>query len=109
MPASQSTTLPLSGFTVLEIGGGAAGAYCGRLLVDAGACVITTAVNEDLELAGIVRGEGVTEAAYAAFLAAGKQHAPSDAESLSKSADLALYDAKHAGRNNYRISNRTDL
>lgn len=32
-----------------------------------------------------------------------------DAESLSKSADLALYDAKHAGGNNYRISNRTDL
>jgi two-component system cell cycle response regulator len=33
----------------------------------------------------------------------------SDAESLSKSADLALYEAKHAGKNNYRISNRTAL
>lgn len=32
-----------------------------------------------------------------------------NAETLSKSADLALYDAKHAGRNNYQISNRTDL
>lgn len=32
-----------------------------------------------------------------------------DAETLSKSADLALYDAKHAGKNNYRISNRTAL
>ncbi len=32
-----------------------------------------------------------------------------DADALLKSADLALYEAKHAGRNAYRVSKRTDL
>src|SRR6202158_1901437 len=32
-----------------------------------------------------------------------------DAVTLMKSADLALYEAKHAGKNVYRISERTDL
>jgi two-component system cell cycle response regulator len=32
-----------------------------------------------------------------------------DASTLMKSADLALYEAKHAGKNAYRISVRTDL
>jgi diguanylate cyclase (GGDEF)-like protein len=32
-----------------------------------------------------------------------------DADALMKSADLALYEAKHAGKNAYRISERTDL
>jgi two-component system, cell cycle response regulator len=32
-----------------------------------------------------------------------------DADTLMKSADLALYEAKHAGKNTYRISDRTDL
>ena len=32
-----------------------------------------------------------------------------DADTLMKSADLALYEAKHAGKNVYRISERTDL
>jgi diguanylate cyclase (GGDEF)-like protein len=30
-----------------------------------------------------------------------------DADTLLKSADLALYEAKHAGKNVYRISERT--
>ena len=32
-----------------------------------------------------------------------------DMDTLMKSADLALYEAKHAGKNTYRISERTDL
>jgi predicted signal transduction protein with EAL and GGDEF domain len=31
-----------------------------------------------------------------------------DAEALMKSADLALYEAEHAGKNAYRVSRRTD-
>jgi diguanylate cyclase (GGDEF)-like protein len=31
-----------------------------------------------------------------------------DADTLMKSADLALYEAKHAGKNTYRISERTE-
>ena len=38
--------LPLSGLKVLEIAGGAAAAYCGRLLCDAGASVEVTALDE---------------------------------------------------------------
>jgi len=32
-----------------------------------------------------------------------------EVETLMKSADLALYEAKHAGKNNYRIASRTEL
>lgn len=93
MPPTDSARLPLHGLTVLEIGGGAAGAYCGRLLADAGATVITAAASAQQAQAGVLRGEGITEAAYAAFLAAGKQAAPTGAESLrrwAQEADVVL-------------------
>ena len=32
-----------------------------------------------------------------------------DVETLMKSADLALYEAKHAGKNDYRMSRPVDL
>jgi hypothetical protein len=79
----QTTSPPLAGFKVIEIGGGAAGGYCGRLLVDAGAEVSVTALSEEWRLHGIVRatsqkndlGKEMSEAdrAYGAYLNAGKQ------------------------------------
>lgn len=84
---------PLSGFTVIEIGGGAAAAYCGRLLADAGARVIATAIHEDSRFAGILRSTGETESAYAAFLASGKESVSADADTIAtlcRDADIVL-------------------
>ena len=77
--------LPLAGIQVIEIGGGAAAAYCGRLLVDAGAQVISVALSEAHRQAGIVRADLPTEHAYAAYLSAGKQLLPvnADAQALA--------------------------
>ena len=91
----NASPLPLTGITVLEIGGGAAGAYCGRLLADAGATVRSTALDEGRRLAGIQRADTAAERAYAAWLAAGKQWlpAPTDAAALvalSQQADLVI-------------------
>nr|MDH4391192.1 CoA transferase [Aquabacterium sp.] len=90
----SDTHLPLAGIQVLEIGGGAAAAYCGRLLADAGATVRSTAVDEAHRLAGIRRAHTAAEQAYAAWLAAGKQVLPAlDAAALatwSQGADLVL-------------------
>ena len=87
--------LPLAGIQVIEIGGGAAGAYCGRLLVDAGAQVINIALSEAHRWAGIVRADLPAEHAYAAYLAAGKQRLPGSADAqalaaLCRTADLVL-------------------
>ena len=92
---TTETALPLAGIQVLEIGGGAAGAYCGRLLADAGATVRVTAVDAPRRLAGIVRADTPAEWAYAAYLGAGKQLLPTlaDAAALqawSGQADLVL-------------------
>jgi len=91
----MATPLPLAGIQVLEVGGGAAGAYCGRLLADAGATVRVTALDESRRLAGIVRADTAAERAYAAYLGAGKHPLPAlaDAAALqaaSRGADLLL-------------------
>lgn len=82
---SEPTALPLAGLRVLEIGGGAAAAYCGRLLADAGASVTRVALTGDDPDAGIRRNDATTEAAFAAWLAAGKQALdPEDAQALTE-------------------------
>jgi crotonobetainyl-CoA:carnitine CoA-transferase CaiB-like acyl-CoA transferase len=84
----------LAGLRVLEIGGGAAAAYCGRLLADAGAEVCSTALREPLRLAGIVRADDPVELAYGHWLAAGKALLPAMAQDamapLSRGFDLVL-------------------
>ena len=92
---TTDTPLPLAGIQVLEIGGGAAGAYCGRLLADAGATVRVTAFDEQHRLAGIVRADTPAERAYADYLGAGKHRLPAVADAaalqaLSRQADLVL-------------------
>lgn len=90
----SDTPLPLAGIQVLEVGGGAAAAYCGRLLADAGATVRSTALDEARRLAGILRADTPAEAAYAAWLAAGKQLLPAMAgdtlAAQARQADLVL-------------------
>jgi crotonobetainyl-CoA:carnitine CoA-transferase CaiB-like acyl-CoA transferase len=81
---TTQTPLPLAGVTVLEIGGGAAGAYCGRLLADAGARVTTLAIRGNDRHAGVVRADDPAEHAYGAWLDAGKRVLPAtDATALS--------------------------
>ena len=92
---TPTSPLPLAGIQVIEIGGGAAGAYCGRLLADAGAQVLAIALSEAHRQAGIVRADLPTEHAYAAYLAAGKQGLPVNADAqalaaLCRAADLVL-------------------
>ena len=95
MTADTQTPLPLAGIQVLEVGGGAAGAYCGRLLADAGATVRCTAFSEAVRLAGIQRADTRAERAYAAYLGAGKHTLPVPADvaalqALASQADLLL-------------------
>lgn len=84
--------LPLAGVRVLEIGGGAAAAYCGRLLADVGASVHGTALSEAQRLAGIVRCNDAAERAYGAWLAAGKSALPVVAELAALQALARAYD-----------------
>jgi crotonobetainyl-CoA:carnitine CoA-transferase CaiB-like acyl-CoA transferase len=92
----QSTDLrPLAGTTVIEIGGGAASAYCGRLMADAGASVTTVTLGGATGTGNIVRANSAAERAYAAYLAADKSAstASSDLESiqrLCRTADIVV-------------------
>lgn len=99
---TADTALPLAGIQVLEVGGGAAGAYCGRLLADAGATVRVTALDEHRRLAGILRADTPAERAYAAYLGAGKQPLPATADraalqALSRDADLVVLGEEASG------------
>ncbi|TYL70916.1 CaiB/BaiF CoA-transferase family protein [Bradyrhizobium cytisi] len=83
----------LAGLTVIEIGNGAASAYCGRLLADAGASV--TAVTMVGDPPTIVREQTDAEQAFSAYLSADKfvSDAPLELEAiqrLCRVADLAL-------------------
>jgi len=87
--------LALSGLSVIEIGGGAAGAYCGRLLADAGAAVTVVVPAGSDPMAGIVRTDDAAEAAYGAYLRAGKTvvDTGSDPQAIARlcaQADLVL-------------------
>ncbi|MBB4375088.1 crotonobetainyl-CoA:carnitine CoA-transferase CaiB-like acyl-CoA transferase [Bradyrhizobium sp. cir1] len=83
----------LAGMTVTEIGGGAASAYCGRLLADAGASV--TAVRMIGDARAIVRERTNRELAISAYLSADKSvpDQPLKLESiqrLCRAADVTL-------------------
>lgn len=86
--------MPLTGIEVVEVGGGAAAAYCGRLLADAGASVAQCAVSEDRRARGIVRSPSRSEAAQAAWLSAGKRVVPAAGVDVlaerCRTADLVL-------------------
>lgn len=83
----------LAGMTVIEIGTGAASAYCGRLLADAGASV--TAIRLIGDAPAIVRERTAPELAFSAYLSADKSVSdpPMELESiqrLCRAADIAL-------------------
>ena len=83
----QSTTRrPLAGTAAIEIGSGAASAYCGRLLADAGASVTVAAPSGAAQTDNMIRGNSAAERAFAAYLAADKSvsAAPLDLKSIQR-------------------------
>lgn len=117
--SAQVAPRPLAGLSVVEIAGGAAAAYCTRLLADAGARVTVLAAQAADRERGIVRrdvtatrsggaavegadedggdasDEDADDALYAAYLAAGKTIGPDgqDAGALARAcaaADLVV-------------------
>jgi crotonobetainyl-CoA:carnitine CoA-transferase CaiB-like acyl-CoA transferase len=90
---SVDPTRPLAGLSVLEIGGGAAAAYCGRMLVDAGAQVTRAAWQPDEGLRGLMRDALPWDADYAAYAHAGKASSEACAEALqalARTVDLVI-------------------
>jgi crotonobetainyl-CoA:carnitine CoA-transferase CaiB-like acyl-CoA transferase len=71
--AASSSPRPLAGLRVLEVGGGAAAAFCGRMLVDAGAQVTRGAWRAEEALSGLVREDLAWDEDYARFVHAGKR------------------------------------
>lgn len=87
--------LPLAGVSVLELAGGAAAGYCGRLLVDAGAAVTVAALSPEQRQQGVVRAALASERAYEHYLSVGKtslaEHFDAGVlQQLSRNFDLVL-------------------
>jgi crotonobetainyl-CoA:carnitine CoA-transferase CaiB-like acyl-CoA transferase len=76
---------PLSQLRVLELPGGVATRYCGRLFAQLGATVIAAGPDRDTESASIAAARG----AYAQWLDAGKQRGPADRRAVA-GADLVI-------------------
>jgi crotonobetainyl-CoA:carnitine CoA-transferase CaiB-like acyl-CoA transferase len=75
----------LSGLSVVELGPGAAAAYCGRLLADAGASVVS------IDAGGVARDGSPAEQAFATWLGAGKTCGAAAAlQQACREADLVL-------------------
>ena len=85
---------PLEGVVVVEVAGGAAAAWCGRMLADAGATVVLAEASPGRRVQGVVRVQTPLEEAWAAAMWAGKKLVqPADAgalEALCAQADLVL-------------------
>jgi crotonobetainyl-CoA:carnitine CoA-transferase CaiB-like acyl-CoA transferase len=85
---------PLEGVVVVEVAGGAAAAYCGRMLADAGATVVLAEASPGQRLRGVVRVQTPLEEAWADCMSAGKRLARvadrAALEALCRDADLVL-------------------
>jgi len=75
----------LNGLSVVELGPGTAAAYCGRLLADAGASVVS------IDASGLARDASPAEQSFAAWLTAGKTvHDAGDLLQACREADLVV-------------------
>ena len=85
---------PLEGVVVVEVAGGAAAAWCGRMLADAGATVVLAEASPGQRLRGLVRVPTPLEEAWADCMSAGKRLARiadrEALEALCSDADLVL-------------------